>query len=124
MQGLTFFGHLPLLERRFSRTREPVAAARLYLDRLVRAAGGLRAAVVLEEGRVVAGAGMGAADLAQLARAAEGHDASVSPKPELRGDLYVHRIQVRGRRHVFATLGGRARRVRDVERDLARIFQL
>lgn len=83
----------------------------------------MRAAVVVEDGRVVAGAGMPAADLAQVARAAEGHDASVAPKPSLRGDLYIHRILVRGRRHVFATLGGRARRVREVERDLARIFQ-
>jgi hypothetical protein len=111
-----------MLERRFARTREPVAAARLYLDHLVREARGLRAAVVIDNGRVVAGAGMPAADLAQVARAAEDQDASVAPKPSLRGDLFIHRILVRGRRHVFATLGGRARRVRDVERDLARIL--
>ena len=35
MQGLAFFPTLPLHDRRFARTREPVAAARLYLDRLV-----------------------------------------------------------------------------------------
>lgn len=111
-----------MMDRRFARTREPVAAVRLYLDNLVREAHGLRAAVVVEDGRLVAGAGMPAADLAQVARAAEGHDASVAPKPQLRGDLFIHRILLRGRRHVFATLGARARRVREVERDLARIL--
>jgi len=122
VQGLAFFPQLSMLERRFARTREPVAAARLYLDNLVREAHGLRAAVVVEEGRLVAGAGMPIAELAQVARAAQDHDAALASKPELRGDLFIHRILVRGRRHVFATLGARARRVRDVERDLARIL--
>lgn len=127
MQGLAFFPTLPLLDRRFARTREPVAAARLYLDRLVGAARGIRAAVVADGARLVAGAGLPAAELARIASLAHGtvrgDAAAEGADPRApSGDLFLHRIQVRGREHVFATLGGRARRVRDVERDLARIL--
>jgi hypothetical protein len=127
VQGLAFFSTVSLLDRRFGRTREPVAAARLYLDRLVTEARGVRAAVVADERRLVAGAGLPVADLSRIAAvaedAAQGTDAlAPAPGPAPRGDLFVHRIRVRGREHLFVTLGGRARRVRDVERDLARIL--
>ncbi len=110
------------MDRRFGRTREPVAAARLYLDRLVTEARGVRAAVVADARRLVAGAGLPVADLSQIAAAAEDVANGGEAVTPTRGDLFVHRIVVRGREHLFVTLGGRARRVRDVERDLARIL--
>lgn len=138
MQGLAFFPTLPLLDRRFARSREPVAAARLYLDRLVGAVRGVRAAVLADGGRLVAGAGLPAAELSRLAALAhrtvapgvapddgadEGADEGAADEADARaGDVFLHRVRVRGREHVFATLGARARRVREVERDLARIL--
>ena len=122
MQGLAFFPTLPLHDRRFARTREPVAAARLYLDRLVGAVRGVRAAVVADGARLVAGAGLPAAELARIVTLAHGTARGDATVDGPAGDLFLHRIRVRGRDHVFATLGGRARRVRDVERDLARIL--
>lgn len=122
MQGLAFFSTVSLLDRRFGRTREPVAAARLYLDRLVTEARGVRAAMVADARRLVAGAGLPVADLSRIAAVAEDAARGADTPSPPRGDLFVHRIRVRGREHLFITLGGRARRVRDVERDLARIL--
>jgi hypothetical protein len=123
VQGLAFFPTLPLFDRRLARAREPIAAARLYLDGVIAAVRGARAAVVADGARLVAGAGMPAAELARVARLA--HLASLGRDDggeDPAGDLFLHRVHVRGREHVFATLGARARRVRDVERDLARIL--
>jgi hypothetical protein len=127
VQGLHVFRIFPHTERRSRRSAEPIAAARLYLDRLVGDRDRLRAAILTDGrrgGRVLAGSGLSARDLGRMAAAAR--DAVCPDRPaeafDLRGDLFVHRVRVRGTEHVFATLGGRARRVRDVERDLARIL--
>jgi hypothetical protein len=137
VQGLSLFRSFPYIERRSSRSREPVAAARLYLDRLLgerpSVHGRVGAAILVEGPRVIAGAGLKPGELSGLAEAARAvvaqpqsatsHAGPASPVARAPGgDLYVHRIMVRGREHLFATLGGRARRVREVQRDLARIF--
>lgn len=107
----------PSADRRRRRTKNPSLAASYYLSE-VRERCSIEAIVLAEDARALSGAGDGLEDLASAGSlAVEGNEIDLDGV-----DYYAHRIDVGARTFVLATRGRRVDRLREVERDLSRIF--